>query len=449
MKKKFAGAIAVFLSLCLAVPPSYAANIYVDQMLSSDCTSGNYSTVNRACNGSDGNAYNTIQDVIWGTNGTNGAANVGDVILLRGGTYLESWGTVMNGDYGASMVFPSRLNGTAWSAGNYTTIASYPGEWAILDGQNSNHYAVLGNGTLSSGTGGERAYWKIERLEVKNGSSAGIGIIVGPIWIRYCYIHNNGNGTYGDQNRSGINLRRGMGAIVEYNYFYDNGGDSSNDNGTHIDNYADYYYDDYPGPTTNYPSCNRDNVIKYNLFVGVNYARNYAAYKDKATQYLQNYRQDGHAANTTYNTHGNKIHHNIAAGSHRIAFQLDQDFEQLYNNIVDGSSIGSQYGSTVRPSFYNSVYNNTVIGGFIATHIGRDRPETVLDMGWFAVNNINSNSSNYDTSGIISIAPGWRYNSCNTYRVAYDWTNTVVDRNLIYQPQLEPSRELQAQINIR
>lgn len=60
---------------------SFAANIYVDQTLSSDCTSGNYSVANRVCNGPDGKAYNTIQKAI-------DTMSVGDSIFMRGGTYL-------------------------------------------------------------------------------------------------------------------------------------------------------------------------------------------------------------------------------------------------------------------------------------------------------------------------------------------------------------------------
>jgi hypothetical protein len=38
-----------------------AATIYIDALMGSDCTSGNYSIVNRNCTGSNGNAYNDVQ----------------------------------------------------------------------------------------------------------------------------------------------------------------------------------------------------------------------------------------------------------------------------------------------------------------------------------------------------------------------------------------------------
>lgn len=58
-----------------------AETIYVDNTLGADC-SGDYSIVSRACSGSDGDAYNTIQE----------AENVsvaGDNIYLRAGTFRE------------------------------------------------------------------------------------------------------------------------------------------------------------------------------------------------------------------------------------------------------------------------------------------------------------------------------------------------------------------------
>jgi hypothetical protein len=60
----------------------YGQIIYVDNQLSSDCTSGNYSITNRDCSGSDGDAYKTLA----------GAASVaapGTEVVIRGGVYSE------------------------------------------------------------------------------------------------------------------------------------------------------------------------------------------------------------------------------------------------------------------------------------------------------------------------------------------------------------------------
>ena len=55
---------STIISLLFLSSNIYAANIYVDKTLSSNCTSGNYSTSNRNCSGNDGNAYRTIQAAI-------------------------------------------------------------------------------------------------------------------------------------------------------------------------------------------------------------------------------------------------------------------------------------------------------------------------------------------------------------------------------------------------
>lgn len=92
----FSVTLSLFISL-LMYPRVYAADIFVDNTLTEDCTSGNYSITNRNCTGSDGDAYRRIAGVRGG-NGTvivssPGAVDVmngGDDIYIRGGTYYES-----------------------------------------------------------------------------------------------------------------------------------------------------------------------------------------------------------------------------------------------------------------------------------------------------------------------------------------------------------------------
>jgi len=62
-----------------------AATIYVDANLTSDCTSSSYSSANRNCTGSDGNAYNDFQEAC-------SAATASDDITIRGGVYRRSGG---------------------------------------------------------------------------------------------------------------------------------------------------------------------------------------------------------------------------------------------------------------------------------------------------------------------------------------------------------------------
>lgn len=60
-----------------------AATYYADSSLGASCASGNYSMNNRACNGSDGNAYTTIQAAV------DAAITAGDIVDVRAGTYSE------------------------------------------------------------------------------------------------------------------------------------------------------------------------------------------------------------------------------------------------------------------------------------------------------------------------------------------------------------------------
>jgi parallel beta-helix repeat protein len=65
-------------------------NIYVDNMLTSDCVSGDYSIQYRDCSGTDGDAYNRITEAA-------DVAGVGDTVLIRSGTYgITAPGSGMN-----------------------------------------------------------------------------------------------------------------------------------------------------------------------------------------------------------------------------------------------------------------------------------------------------------------------------------------------------------------
>ena len=125
--------IVILLFLLTTPCLSWSANIYVDQTLVSDCTSGNYSIANRDCSGSDGNAYNGLQEALL-------AMADGDDLFLRGGTYTGT------GPYGsdlqdADFYIPYTTDGTPE---NHCSIQSYPGEWAVLVGSGDAN-VVLGH----------------------------------------------------------------------------------------------------------------------------------------------------------------------------------------------------------------------------------------------------------------------------------------------------------------
>ena len=139
-------AFITILVILLITGQVFAKTIYVDNTLTTDITDGSYSITNRDNSGSDGNAYNTVREAI-------DAMVPGDTIMIRGGTYQE--GTIS---------IPYQKNGTSWNEGEYNTICSYPGEWAVLDGENQcdTYGGVLSGFTYDGSNQFDKKYWKFD-----------------------------------------------------------------------------------------------------------------------------------------------------------------------------------------------------------------------------------------------------------------------------------------------
>ncbi len=86
---------------------------------------------------------------------------------------------------------------------------------------------------------------------------------------------------------------------------------------------------------------------------------------------------------------------------------------------------------TAHPTYHRCTYNNTIIQHYISELIGDDRTEPNLDLAWYGANNIISEFGYVDYSPPIGIAVMWHAYDCS---YEYTWTNTLVDRNLIYKP---------------
>jgi len=334
----------IFLFFLLNPADAQAATYYVDNTLSSDCLSGNYSITNRDCSGSDGNAYNTIQDAI-------NIVSAGDTIYMRGGTYNEHI-AIPNNKQG---------NNNAW-----IILTSYPGEWAKID---PGHDVGSGYGAWvirykGGGYGIAPSYWKFSRFEVTGGginssSSHGGGILLDTahhIIFEYLYIHDN----YANKNNNpaGIAVFTENEApqyiTIQYNWLADNG--SYGDNAANVLLMSDYV--DTPS-SVNINRARHHNEIKYNLMEGSN-----AGFYHKSEQYLS---LDHTGTHIAYNDYGDKIHHNIIRDFHDDGISARGDFIQIYNNILESSnsmkgiSIGSSHSNTEREPFYALAYNNTLI----------------------------------------------------------------------------------------
>lgn len=454
MKYQYIFIFMVALGIFGLAENSRAAILYVDQTLTSDCTSGNYSTANRNCSGSEGKAYNTPQKAV-------DAMVKGDHILLRGGHYYLT----------QEIVLSASKNGDSWQEGHYNLLASYPGEWAILDGQGN--IPAEYRGAVIGGVGFNATvlnYWKFERLEIMGGGGPatnqayGFWASVGPFWFRYCYIHDNYFRCTPENcpgNEQNANSSGGIGglcghwwqdSIVEYCYFERNGaygnywlytpdsgepfwrdGETEHNNG-HINIFSDYKYQSIPfdgfDPNINNGYHNMRNTYRYNYFEG---ARTAVAIKHKAGQYFTG--QTESTLTDEYNTFGDKIHHNIFFGSRYAPIELTQDFAQVYNNIVDLSEATSgvllSATSAYRP--YKVVsYNNTILGNALGSRLlfRRIADQEGLISRYYGYDYNNIIDGAVDTSGQADI-------SILQYGYAtgeVDYSNYIGNRNYFYRP---------------
>lgn len=337
----------LFFVIFILTNYSTAEDLYVDYFpgYCSDCSAGSdtdYDPETRNCGTGSSKVYSNIQSAINDMNG-------GDDIFLRGGTYQNA--RLGDGTYNTVEILDTKDG----SASNYSSLQSYPGEWAVIDGENNAHNQY-GSIIISGKSGWKQTrYWKFERLEIKNGrnangdNAAGLYLAYGPFIIRYCYIHDNKVAT-GMNNPGGIRFGMVEDSIVEYNYFDNNGGDYFA-NYAHIVNFGDYRneenadsgYDDGPAA--------RRNVYRYNLFkngsVGI---------KHKGEQLFSSRR----VFEDTYKNYGDNIHNNIFVNCNTNGIRIRQDFAQVYNNIIDNCGGGIRVGNLSR--LYKVVtYNNTII----------------------------------------------------------------------------------------
>lgn len=438
----------LILLICLLCPfKSWASSIYIDNTLVSDCT-GDYSISSRNCTGSDGNAYDTIQEGV-------DVMSAGDTMYLRGGTYNER--AIYIGDWrsGAS---------DAWY-----TVSSYPGEWAIIDGQHNpqpeDSKDFIFYGTTANGVQG---YIKFERLEITGGGydvgdadypsahGGGIQMRGGPFIFKYLYIHHN----YGDNNNNcaGLQLQNGTGdTTIEYCFFEGNGQVSGVDRNTSVANlmiFSDYKYESevvlYDG-ATGYSTATQSNTIRYNLFKADSGGGNFTTtgFKHKGMQRLTGYTyadQENVADNTPnddgWETRGDEIHNNIFI-DHMVGIEIDQDYTQVHNNILfmkdwsEGPSSaiqGRDQNSSRRGPFKPSIYNNTINadGLFgISLHLVPDSWSGVTPyIKAYTYNNIIQDAkSDYDSED-LSIE-----SDSVTASGGYPFSDLPVSRNYFYDPQ--------------
>jgi len=433
--------IFFILTFSLIGSAGFAADIYVDQTLSQNITDGKYSIANRNNSGSDGNAYTTAQAAI-------NAMNPGDHIYLRNGTYQE----------GHIQISPEKNPTDGNWSDNYNLLASYKGEWAVLDGENNitisyttaaNRSSVIGQVAGQSEQG--LSYWKFERIEIKNGrrsdgaAASGFWGNNGPFWFKYCYIHDNYvTNSIGYYNNGGLKGCTWHDSIVEYCWFERNGAlNTTNHNEAHINIYSDYS-EKYITPdgfdpddlTIRDGNHNMRNEYRYNYFDcsdGVP-----VAIKHKNDQYLT--RHDGNWQDE-YNNYGDKIHHNIIVGatsSNGGAILIMQDFTQAYNNILDNCTNGLTAGDNQDGNFYKVCFWNNLIYQSSERSVWRKQEK---DFDHFT-----GEYYGYDYNNLIYQAQdGWNWCDITIDASGFDegvlgYTNYIGKDNYFYDGQADISR---------
>ncbi len=411
-------AVVFTMVFCIANFRGYADTIYVDNKLSTNSTR-TYSISGRNGSGNNGKAFKTVQMAL-------DSMKTGDVICIRGGVYLER-----------KIKIPLSKNGTSWSPGKFNTMTSFPGEWAILDGQKN--ISRESGGTpylLGNSDGPSMKFWKFERFEMRNGSTAddqnaaGFFGNHGPFIFRYCVFRDNIVG-YEGNNPGAIMGYTWMDCLVEYCYFYNNGAKTNHKNSAHIVIFADYNKDTHAEKGfTNINYHTMGNRYRHNLFVSASGPA--VAIKYKNDTFLSGRNPSaGKGYNDTWKNRGDHINHNIFRKTLDFALDARQDFMQIYNNIFDSCYGAITVGEWWKPTIYKAVvFNNTVIGkgkqGLQFNHFklySFQEPAIVQH----AYNNIVSNC-------------GDDWLSCDiTLLKDPDFTNAIIDsfridRNFIYNP---------------
>lgn len=142
--------------ILLISPCADAATYYVDNLVGSNCTGGSYSVANRACNGSDGNAFTTIQAAV------KAALSAGDIVDVRAGTYDERVTTAASG-----------------AADNLITIRAHSGETITL------------NSATNAGFTVKHSYVKIDGFVITGRCTDFEGFISIDTGGSYCQVLNN------------------------------------------------------------------------------------------------------------------------------------------------------------------------------------------------------------------------------------------------------------------
>ncbi len=382
----------------------------------------------------------------------------GDIVYLRGGRYEEN------------VQIPEGQGGTCidrdCSEGSWSTIKSYPCEWAVIDGGHRDKHVighwhsgsssgevpagwteVLPDGTIGEipeGSWGGLAdihFWRVEHLEITGGcqesGGAGWAASGGPFQIRYVYFHDNAAQTR-DANPGGIRGYTWHDSLVEHCRFENNGCLVDDGNCADINIFSDYATSrndwtrelwEANGPHQ-ITYATRNNEYRYNYFEGTP-----VGIKHKSFQILA----DRSGEDFRYAALGDRIHHNIFVNNSHAGVITSQDFAQVHHNIfIDSDLSNGQYHNL--DMVFMVTYNNLVVHRNIRYHVSYYGPE---DSDWsviiihfkpwyFCMNNIVEAFENEWDAASISLGVGMDKDDSGEATV--DLSESIVDHNYVYRP---------------
>jgi parallel beta-helix repeat protein len=176
------------ISICAmaAARQTAARTIYADNMLAANCASGSYSVGGRNCTGTDGIAFKTIQEAT-------DAVQLGDSVLIRGGTYSEAVTISRSGSAAAPIAIGNFTNETVALNG----AKSIPSEASGLISINEAAYIRLsGLKTVNSNYFGiyvsDSSQITIQDCEVSYSNHGGVVATASSnIIVASCEVHHN------------------------------------------------------------------------------------------------------------------------------------------------------------------------------------------------------------------------------------------------------------------
>jgi hypothetical protein len=370
----------VYLYVAVGSFSADAKTFYLDGNLSSNISNGTYSIANRNSSGSDGNAYNNIQDAI-------NNLGSGDTLYIRSGNYTRNGN---NNNYGAfgegslHITVPSQISSygnekpviyTQPGKMNYNPVPSSMGTdgvryypWPAISVQGTGNVTIRGLKTY-----GQIALQGVAGITVENcdfgggGPQLDQGIVVylantQNVVVRNCFIHRS------SASGSAFQMYNTRDLLVENNTFYDNYG-------------TDFNFKDCGSPTSDGSSWGT-NTFRYN-FLTTSTINNSGG--------IRGINQDTPVAN-------NLVYQNIFYKKNMAIWFVFPPMTVYNNTFIDcNGGLGTWFDTPVKA--YNNIFYNTSTNG----------SNQYVQLGGVSNGNVSMDYNLYYSTGGIQPSGVWEH----------------------------------------